>query len=583
MDKIQLITIFFLLVLVVTGCVPVSVDTSEEAAAIAEQYVGNALPIVDLKTLVEANKLVPQSKNKAYTLDNRVGIEGEYYIFNIYTPHGTVLAKGMAALVARCYESEVLEMLLSSNFGIVLQSAMAENVDYSNNEVVDSKVYNIDSIAGIGRRFNQKYSEDFDRDVIVDNILDRNICCGSYYDLRRMTLAYKLGLDAYSANTFVQAFLDSLLMLSPEDLGGLDEVDLLQPEINITRGRKNIDASVQSRYLFPGSRNLLLEARIVNSDPATIKVKLQQLYQPLLAGVVDLENSVKALLDSAKYSIRQQLYIFAYLNDMKSVSGKNDIVSLMASASSSFEATQYYLQLQLLHAYYVAGGLKRFVAFSNLLGAVDSAGQIIVIPTWDHTRERGEVRKLLVEVRNLKQKISAGAASIWFVGDCDKNTEKTARKAGISIRSGVVSDSIFRFTDFRRLTYRFVKGDPLVKNAATLTPDPIIMYPRVNRPVPTQLLADSENPAKKVLAQKSTIKIEEPDKPKPTKHDPRNWREFGIGVKIIPKEELQGSGVPGIAEQGVGHELDFDETGSGAGKLPVRGDDPVKVKSSGLF
>ena len=232
---------------------------------------------------------------------------------------------------------------------------------------------------------------------------------------------------------------------------------------------------------------------------------------------------------------------------------------------------------------HLRGGLHRFVALSNMIGAIDNSAQVIVIPTWDHTRDRDKVRKLLVEVKNIKKHYSAASANIWFVGDCDKNTKKTAKAAGINIRDGVVTDNMFRFTIYRKLTYEFAPGDPLVNNVARLTPDPLTQYQRVNRPLPTTLLPDSENVAKSESKDESTIIIETPDKPKPKKHDPRNLREFGIGVKIIPKEELVNNAVPGIAQEGIGDNFEQDETGSGDGKLPRIGEDPVKVDSTPIF
>lgn len=582
-------TEFFWLIWVIiltgsAGCVPITADTSEEREQLTEMFVGNALPIVKLDSLKAQKLLVPASKSKAYVLDDRVGIEGEYYVFNVYTPFGTVLVKGVASLVEYCYDAEVMEMLLSSNFGEVLDITIDSSISEYNNQVLDSKVYKIDSIAGIGRRFNQAYSEDFDRNIIVDNILDRNTLHGAYYDTARLTLAYKLGLDQYSANPYVQRFLTALAGLSEDDLRGIMAMGLVQPDINIHRGQKNIDASAQSRTLFPGSRNLLLENRLINSDPLSINVNLSQLYGSVFTETDITSTSVEKLLSSPHYSVREQLYIFAYLNDMKGVKNKNGIVALMAGVSSAFEAKQYYLQMQLLHAYYVGmGGLRQFIALSSMIGAVDNADQIIVIPTWDHTREREEVRKLLVEVNNFKKSLGVNTASIWFVGDCDKNTKTTARKAGINISDGVAMEKIFRFTTYRKLTYEFQPGDPVVQNAARLTPNPVVQYQRVNRPLPTVLLPDADNPAKGASKEESTIVIQEPDKPKPKKHDPRNWREFGIGVKIIPKEELDAGGVPGISSEGVGNDFDMDETGSGEGVLPPRGEDPVKASGEPVF
>ena len=567
-----------------SGCISGAVDTSEERERITELFVGNALPIVNIDTLVTEKKLVPPSKNKAYRIDNRVGIEGDYYVFNIYTPHGTVLAKGTAALVEYCYDAEVLEMILSSNFGEVINITLDKDFPSVNTEVVDAKVYKIDSIVGIGRRFNQEYSEDFDRDIIIDNISDRNTIYGAYYDKFRMTIAYKLGLDAYSANFYVQRFLDSLTTLDESDLKGLLEINLVQPDVNIHRGRKNIDATSQSRDLYPGSKSLLIESRIVNSDPDSIKFKLLQLYKIIFPGIDFSDTSIEDLIYSSHYSIREELYIFAYLNDMKSVKNKVDIIDLLANVQTAFEARQYFIQLELLHAYYAyMGGLNRFVALSNMIGAIDNSYQVIVMPTWDHTRDRNKVRKLLVEVKNIKKRNSAAGANIWFVGDCDKNTKKTAEKAGINIRDGVVTDAMFRFTIYRKLTYKFAPGDPLVNNVARLTPNPLTQYQRVNRPVPTTLLPDSEKIAKSDNKNESTIIIENPDKPKPKKHDPRNLREFGIGVKIIPKETLVANDVPGIAQEGIGEDFEEDETGSGDGKLPSIGEDPVKVDSNSIF
>ena len=424
--------IFFIAVgMFLSGCTSDAVDMEEQRARFAEEYIGNALPVVQLDTLVAEKQLVPDSKNSAYIIDDRVGIEGDYYVFNIYTPHGTTTAKGVAALVECCYDAEVIEMLLASDFGTVLQPVMSEQVDTSNAEVVDVKVYNVDSIAGIGRRFNQVYKDDSGKEIIRDNIVDRDLIHGAYYDNLRMTLAYKLGLDAYSANPYVQSFLNALTSLSQEQLQGIMGKDLIEPDINIDHGRKNIDASVQGKELYPGSRSLLLESRLVNGDSAAIRSRLLVLYKSIFREDEPVIEILQKLVFSPVYSVREELYIFAYLNDMSKVGGRLDVINLLADAGSSFLAKQYYLQLQLLHAYYAGmGGLQRFVAFSDMFGAIDNSSRIIVIPTWDHTRQRSEVRRLLVEVKNLKDLSGLESANIWFVGDCDKNTIKTAGRLG---------------------------------------------------------------------------------------------------------------------------------------------------------
>ncbi len=582
MKRIKLVVLYsvFLIGIICAGCVGGAVDTTEQRQQVAELIIGNALPVVQLDTLVAEKPLVPVSTTAAYSIDPRVGIEGEYYIFNIYTPHGTITAKGVAALVEYCFDAEVIEMLLSSSFAGALEGPMLQGYDLTNMSVVDAKFYAVDSIAGIGRRFNQEYSEDFDRDIIIDNIVDRNALFGAYADKQRATLAYRLGLDAYSANMYVQSFLDALLTLEQAELAGILEAGLVYPEINTQRGRKNIDATVQSQSLYPGSRSALIESWLINNDLVAIRSKLRQLYSALFPAVGGIEQYIDKLIASPHYSIREEVYIFTYLNDMAGVRNKEDIIPLLAGAQSAFEAKQFYLQLQLYHAFYVAKGLSRLVALSTMPAAIDSTGQILVLPSWDHTRDRIDVKKLLVEVKNLKDTTFAPGANIWFVGDCDKNTKKTAAKAGINIEDGVAMRSMFRFTTYRKLTYLFASGDPLVQGVVELTPESALKYQRTHRPVPTVLLADSENIAKKAQEQESTIIIEEPDKPRKQKHDPRNWREFGIGVKIIPKEELVTEEVPGIAAEGVGDEFKSDETGSGTGRLPPPREDPVKVDSS---
>ena len=582
--KKMLIVLLSISIVACSGCVAGTVDAQKEGERLSELFIGNSIPIVELSTLKVEKNLVPLSANNAYKIDTRVGIEGEYYIFTIFTPHGTITAKGMAALVEYCYDAEVLEMVLSSNFGEVLQDMMLRDIDYSNTEVVDGKFFKIDSIAGIGRRFNLEYSEDVNKDIITDNVTDRDTIHGAYFDPLRMRLAYKLGLDPYSSNLYVQRFLDAIVSLDPDDLVALDKLDLVNPEINIHRGRKNIDASLQSKVLYPGSRSFILEAQLSRTDAVSLRSKLLQLYGAVFSNVNLADNPIERLVNSPHYSIREELYIFAYLNDMASVSGKEDVVVLLSKADSAFEAKQYFLQLQLLHAYYASrGGLKRLVALSNMLGAVDNTGQFVVIPTWDHTRDRVAVKRLLVEVKNIKELLGSVGANIWFVGDCDKNTKKTAEKIGINIQDGVVVDRMFRFTNYRKLTYLFEKGDPLIRNAARLTPNFILLHQRTNRPVPTQLLPDSENIAKNALKNESSITIEDPTPPKPKAHDPRNLREFGIGVKVIKKEELVEQDVPGIGSDGVGGKFDVNETGSTDGKLPPVGEDPVKVDRTPVF
>ena len=543
MNKNNSYSIFLILsvILFSCGCSESIVGSSTEE--LQETFIGNSLELVELDSLNTARKLVPVSPDKAYSIDSRVGIEGDYYVFNLYTPHGTYLIKGVAGLVEHATEAEIIEMILGANYGQSISPVLQSALDFTNSEVVDIKAYKIDSIKGLGRRFNELYNEDVNETIVFDDIQNRDAVNGASYNQKRMLLARKLGLDAYSASVFVQKFLDSMLSLPSADIAAFDEVDLVYPfgeSVVSLSGKSNIDASMQSVALVGGGRNKVLEQKLITLSPAQIRNQVYNAFMTMLRGMDISDTLIVKLVNSPYYSSREILYLFAYLNDMKETSGRKEAVDFLAGADSSFIAKENFLQLQLMHAYYVAsGGIRKIIVLANMLGFIDISGQVMVIPVWDHTRDRIAVRKLLIEVKNLKERLGLSQAAVWFAGDCDKNTIKTAGKAGIQVKKGIVLEPAFRFTNYRRLTYFYQSGDPLIENVVSLTSNSFIKHQRINRVVPTQLLPENTQISAGKKEEEVTITIEDPDKPEKLEHDPRNLHEFGFGVKIIPKKEWE--------------------------------------------
>lgn len=444
-----------------------------------EEYVGNEIPILKLADAPDVQILVPPSQTDAYRIDERVGVEGNYYVFNVHTRHGTYMVRGLAPLVKYCYEAELIEMSLDSKHGQEIARGVAEYVAGSFKGAVDLIIHPVDSVHGIGRSIELKsqlakkaLSRELSRREGNVNRINRTVLPGSrFYDMQVLKVAYRLRADAYTLNPHMQGLLTTIAR--DEEIGRafFSGITWVVPGGSaFTAGQ--LVAGWSEAGLNPGGGSHEVERFIMDFAPDELLARLREFYSSLLKLPVDSGGAVDNLLRNISYSPRQQAYMAYYLYEMRESAGIPDTVERLAAADSALAASENYLRIQLIHALHGAySPVKALVPMATQIGVLNQAGQYIVIPPWDHTRDREGVRQLLIETRNFARRLGSGLPQVWFIAECDTNAIEVGRAAGIIVRSNAALDQSFRFTDLRRLSYRRITGDPFDASTGTIVPD----------------------------------------------------------------------------------------------------------------
>ncbi len=474
-------TAFFL-----SGCGDSIVDNDTALAKqkqllLSKEYVGSEIELVDYKQLLAAQTLVPQPKSESFNINDKVGIEGDYYIYNIHTPHATYMTKGTHALVQYCYESRIIEMFLNSKHGNELVGGVGEYVTESLKGVGNLLSHPVDSVKGVGRSFDvmvKSVGGDVKGAIkgrpVDKNRYDRDVLPGSsMYARELLKIAFSMKADAYTLNPHMQGLLTNLAGKREIGRAFFSMVTWVVPGGSALSFGEDMSAWGQ-KGLNGGGGSVEVEMFISEFTPDDLLIRVAGFYKEKL-GLDNYQGSpVARLIENVSYSPRQQAYIAYYLDELKrsGAQGVEDVIKRFANAGTVFEGIYNSTQLEMLHAlskeYSV---IRRFVIMKEQIGAIVNAGQFIVIPLWDHTRQRQHVRDLLVEARNLAQTNNIGSPQVWFVGDCDRNVIDVAKQAGIKVRYGVAADQTFRFTSYRKLSYKRESRDPVPVDTGTVTRD----------------------------------------------------------------------------------------------------------------
>lgn len=501
--------IFTAALLGITACGGNMKTIKQEEVRYQQEFPGRELPLVPLAELPAARDLVPESREHAYALDARAGVEGDYYVFTLFTPHGAYTVKSLFALTEACREARIVEMFLTSPYSARLQQQMGEYFSPAKAPRGTMFVSPVDSIRGLGRSFHQRYME-WENNYVspdkhgshpLDGINRATPSAGA------RTAAYRLRADAWSENPALAAMLRALAQdgeaaaaLLP---GGhrffvpCGESGWLTPA--------DFVPAWGDKWPAPGGKSAQAERFLRDGNPGEIKRVLREFYADNLQLDEASCPALQQLLDNAAYSPRQQVYIAWYLAHIKA-RNPEEALNYLTLARTAFRAAYNMAQLEMLHAvhsYYAP--VERFAALQNQLGAITRGRRLVVIPLWDHTRQRTNVRHLLMEIRNFGENYNLQDLQLWFTGDVDQSVVKTGADNRITVRERVANLDMFRFTTLRALTYRPQPGDPSPQNTVTVKRDPVVYRERTSRPRPVHTV-----PAKKYGEGKITIESDKP-------------------------------------------------------------------------
>lgn len=447
---------------------------------LSQEYVGDELELVDFGSLISARSLLPRRDGAAYDVNEKVGIEGDYYIYNIHTPHATYMCKGTHALVQYAYESEIIEMFLNSKHSEQIVDGVGEYFTQSLKGVGNLITHPVDSVKGIGRSFDvmaksvgSDVKKELSSNAANKNRVDRDVLPGSsMYSRELLKIAFSLRTDAYTLNPHMQGLLTTLASKREIGRAFFSMVTWVIPGGSAFSVGQDVSAW-GGKGLTAGGGSLEVETFISDYTPQDALIRIAGFYKEKMGLNIEKNSAVVSLLANTSYSPRQQAYIAYYLADLQKsgTAGILPVIGRFAQAGSVFEAIYNTIQLEMIHALHKEYSMvKQLILMREQVAVAVNAGQLIVMPLWDHTRQRTHVRDLLVETKNIAATTRI-PAQVWFVGDCDNNVIKVANDAGIKVRYGVAADQTFRFTSYRKMSYKRNSNDPYLVDAGTVKAD----------------------------------------------------------------------------------------------------------------
>ncbi len=481
--------------LLLSGCADTSTLQNDDELVkkretiLQQEYTGNEIPVVDLKNLPDVTLLVPPSAADVYTINPKVGVEGDYYVFNIHTRHGTYMVKSELALVNYCYEAGVVEMFMNCKYGKDIALGVSEYMKESGQGSVNLLVHPVDSVRGVGRSFEAKAQtarnevvQRIDKQPDDRNKINRDALPGNALDSAEiLKTAYQLRVDAYTLNPYLQGVLAHIAR--DKELGRIffSGITFLIPGSSVL-GLSNDMAGWEVKGMAPGGGSQQIELLLSKTGPDEMLVRIANFYREHIGLEATSGSAVAQLLGNTLYSPRQQAYNAYYLDEIKSAAGLPETVEYLAKAQSAAGAIYNTAQIELIHAMHTEyAPLKAIVPMTGQIGMLNTSGQFIVIPLWDHTRERNHVRDLLIETVRTGKRLGSNAIEVWFIGDCDQSTIQTASAAGITVRRNAILDQTFRFTSLRKLSYKRKAGDPMLEDAGTVLPEAAQSASRVSK------------------------------------------------------------------------------------------------------
>ncbi|GHV20905.1 hypothetical protein AGMMS49959_09140 [Planctomycetales bacterium] len=469
---------------------PVACESADQRQAVAQEedryraeFPGRELLVAKLETLTATNALVPTAADGSYALDERVGCEGDYYVYTVFTPHGTYTVKGLFALTKHCREARVIEMLLSSPFSAELVGKMGDYFSPRRAPRADMLVAPVDSIQNLGRTFHRRYAEwenhsggreidKIDRAAVNPNPAERRA-------------AYKLRVDAYSTNSALLALLRALA--NEGRLANLPAGEFLTP-VGHTVTPRDAQPAWGERWANPGGKSWQAEKFLRDDAGDALRQTLATFYRENLQ-LDAAQAPLSALLANRSYTAREQVYIAWYLAQ---INARNtaDALNYLSLAPTAFRAEYNVAQLEMLHAIHGEyAPVRRFAALQNQLGAITANRELLVVPLWDHARERANVRNLLAEIDRFGENYDVASKQLWFAGDADEKVIEAAREHQISAKANAATAAIFRFTTLRSLTYSPAASDEILVGALTAQRDEAVWRDRTERPTPVFKMA----------------------------------------------------------------------------------------------
>ena len=342
--------------------------------------------------------------------------------FRVSSPHAPYEVEGLVQLKKRLHEIEVIERIQRGEAGSGFKKGATDSVKDTGKGFLRLVSHPIESGKGMGKsvgKLGGKMGGVFEKDEAGEkSSWGEKMLGGSEREI-----AKELGVDVYTDNPHLQGL---LIQMAKGRMGG-----------------KGV--AMVGKFLLPlaGLVAVTVTASGINSaaDQFINDKNRGDLYSANMDVLMRLgfdSNHVKQVLNSPYYSPREATYLRFYLEKLKDVPRKDQILKTAASSHSLWEARKILYESQM-----AADALTAKTKFLRLECvkeglAVETPDAILFMTPYDYL-DRSELGERIVEkVAALKKAGSKSSAEIWNAGKVTSGFSSTAFARGIRTKSWIL-------------------------------------------------------------------------------------------------------------------------------------------------
>ncbi len=387
-------------------------------------------------------------ENEYYTIDNEVGIDGNYYRFHLTSPHGEYDVLSVKDLLKVCNEIRIIEEFRATDEGDEAWNGAGESfkeIGRGAKQIVKEPKESAKAFAraggklfrGVGRFFKKKMNKEEDA-TAADGTDRAGSAKGMFVGKQARKFAAEVGLDVYTDNPYAKALITEVSeQRAKGSIGTSVGLFFLAPVAGL---------GMLSNSLTPDGFDAETEISIRDESPAELSYVITEKYKNMLGLVSEDDLKVlTALLENGNYTPREQAYIYYHLDRLtkpgegKVVKGLMDVVKHLGKVKTPDDATFASLQLELLSGYHKHDDdLSKFAVVAGMLGAIKGNGKLFLVLPYDFADKTSDAKKMLEKIAKDAKSYGAKGTELWVAGDVTKGFTVLAKSKGIAVKGNVL-------------------------------------------------------------------------------------------------------------------------------------------------
>jgi hypothetical protein len=380
-------------------------------------------------------------QSKHFTIDDKVQINGYYYIFTVRTTKAVHKVVSVRKLIKFCHEIDVLEEYKATQKGSHVLKGMGQSISTVGKGAGNLIIHPGRSAKRVGAGFGRVFRSiggAFKKKKVVPTKAadgtDHALLGKGPAGAERRTLAAELGLDVYTDNKEVQDF---LIKVARKRLAG--KLPISASVFALPGG------SIFTLSLTPMGHDKSTELLIRNQGPAELRKTLGEKYNELFGLAYGPEDSpITQLLNNPNYTPRQQAYLWRYFADLKGLAKINESLVFLSQIDTPEKAEVACAQAELLALLHTRSkNMKSFAILRNTLGAITADNTLCFLISRDSIRYWSDVKTSIKLGASAGKAHKANRVEFWSTGDIDTRSAQLAAEYGIAVYQNILEYDIF--------------------------------------------------------------------------------------------------------------------------------------------